>query len=710
VNWKGNATITGACLITKININFLHELCSNLINASQITVKVTLVLKQSELIDRNADYVQRLTYLTLKLEKTFTSLIKYVDSLALCSNEHLDELWINYNTITLHLDTIWQKFKAWKTSKQRTSFPTSTWETQVPVIITTIEASRPSNTQQGSRPQSFLGIIAGLGVAFGVGAITSAIPSLFGGSNNNVNDIKTLNNNIQKLSKQILITNNRIDVLAENVTNAINDVKVILNKIVAVSERAETLNTLLWNIDQIIDSYSELFQSFRIGKLIVTLLESGIITPDLIDIYTFNKIIHEGLSAFPDLTFPINITKYTLPDVIKILHIEKVSHNNFLMMIPLTHKEVYQIYNVIPHPINIETKALVIAELNNVILVNNHSYIITSVDNIHSFNKEENHIIKDIVPIYNLHHPTCEWVSFTKNLSAMINLCNYKKVGGTTEIHMSETPYYRLIHLPNLTQVELDCPEGKIRDSLEGLHKIPLECDIRTENVFWPARQTLKIDIINLLTQIPQPFDATKLPVININQTTQIHSSIKALITKLPGEDDSFTFNFEKYDLSLEEVQSYTIIAYGTLSILVILNSIFIGLMIIMKCKRWLTNKSNKHDSEFPPRNSFTGLRDSLKKRTEGLRDSLKARTVGVRDSFRINKDKFRSSLSSKFPHSPSLTTLRDNLRRESTTPINSANIGTNTEPLPIEMSSNNLDITPSKKQPSYIYPTIPRY
>jgi hypothetical protein len=67
-------------------------------------------------------------------------------------------------------------------------------------------------------------------------------------------------------------------------------------------------------------------------------------------------------------------------------------------------------------------------------------------------------------------------------------------------IIMQETKYYRLIYLTERTHVELDCPDGKVRDNLIGLHKLPLQCDVSTDQVYWPAKQTIKINIKDLFT------------------------------------------------------------------------------------------------------------------------------------------------------------------------------------------------------------------
>jgi hypothetical protein len=214
------------------------------------------------------------------------------------------------------------------------------------------------------------------------------------------------------------------------------------------------------------------------------------------------------------------------------------------MVIPLVNKNRYQIYSLIPHPVSVQSRTLVNTEINNVILVSNDTYIITEPDNIHSITNNT-HIVKKVEPIWSIHKSTCEWESFKQNISAMLYLCNYKKVGMLNGTVMTETRYHRLIYLTEITQVELDCPDGRVRDRLIGLHQIPLQCDVSTDKVYWPAKQTMNIDIKDILTNVPNKFDSTQLPIVNLNDTNQVHDSIKTMISDLPNKEDTFTFDFD---------------------------------------------------------------------------------------------------------------------------------------------------------------------
>jgi hypothetical protein len=356
------------------------------------------------------------------------------------------------------------------------------------------------------------------------------------------------------------------------------------------------------------------------------------------------------------------------------------------MVIPLVNKITYRIYTLIPHPVSIKSKTLVIADINDVILVSNNTYIITDSDNIHSITNNT-HIVTQVEPIWSINKSTCEWESYKQNVSAMLYLCNYKKVGMINGTFMTETKYHRLLYLTERTQVEIDCPDGRIRDNMKGLHKLPLQCDITTDEVHWPAKQTLKIDIHELLTNVPTKFDSTQLPIVNLNDTINVHDSIKTLISELPSEDDPFTFDFDEHNLSLQQVQSYTIIAYGVLTTMVIINSIILGLMLIVKCRKCLRNRrlhlNHMSSTFYGARKSFSGLRDSIRERRRGLKNRVTRR----------------------IPNSPSiaLRSLRSSLRDK----IHGSS--SNENPQKVDIGINTEEFPTNFKLRKHIHPAIPR-
>ena len=695
IQWPGKVHIKGACLIATINLNFLNTICDSFLQNLKVAVQTVQLLTQYSLKDINKHQLQRYSYLILKMENSYLNTLEYVDNLILCNNSITTSIWDNYNTLKLLLDQTWSALKEWKRPTSKTSFPVLTWDDQISSVVNDLEVRRPTGTNPS---QHFVVTLLGLGVAFGAGALTtSLIGSLT--ADNTQQDIKNINDNIHKLDKQILVTNERITILAANVSNAVNDIKVILDKMVAVEESRDIHNVFLWNFGQLIETSTNTLHSFRLSEIIISLLETGLINSDLIDVETLRKIVKEGLQTFTELEFPLEISRITLPEIIKLLKVQKIAHNNFIISIPLVRKDFYTLYTIIPHPINIESETLAVADINKLLLTNEDSYILTDLDNVFSLKKDK-HLLNNIEPIFSKSIDSCEWVSYNKNLTGMLTYCNHKKIGVEKGIFTTETQNYRLIFFSEETQVEIGCPDGRTRDKLTGLHQVPLQCDVTSDHMFWPARQRLRIDIEELLTKIPIGFDATKLPIIDINDRniSNAHGSIKTLISNLPDKDDGFTFDFDKRNLSIEQVQSYTIIAYGALSILVIINSIIIGLIVLFKCKKWLTTRkdSEEHSKYFSPhmisRDSFRGLRDSIRHRKDRLKDSLSHGLTHTPSS----------------PFSSMRSKLREKIQAYRRDIPKNVDVGINTDDINLDRGS--LGSQYLRKINNPIYPAIPSY
>ena len=185
-----------------------------------------------------------------------------------------------------------------------------------------------------------------------------------------------------------------------------------------------------------------------------------------------------------------------------------------------------------------------IADVKDIILKNEDHYMTLSSDEIYSLNNDT-HLVKDSHPMWNLDISSCELACLHKNISLILSLCNFHKVGVTNEIQLTKTPHNRVLYLERLTPIELDCPSEKIRDNLIGLHLIPSECDLITPTVQWPARQLQHIEIKALIeaSSRGKSFDITYLPTFELNESTNLHDTIKEQIDKLPSENP-FTFDF----------------------------------------------------------------------------------------------------------------------------------------------------------------------
>ena len=254
----------------------------------------------------------------------------------------------------------------------------------------------------------------------------------------------------------------------------------------------------------------------------------------------------------------------------------------------------------------LDTTSLVIPELKDVLLKDATSYNITNKVNIYSISLQD-HLLVNVEPIYNQMKSTCEWEGFKKNGTAMLEICNYNKIGQINDTFVIETDQHRLVYFSELTKVSLDCPDKQVRDNLIGFHRLPLACEIQTDYVLWPAKQTVTIELNNTYSF---NLDSTYLPIIDVNRTSKVHTSLRELITKLPKENDPFTIDFDYYELTLEKIQTYSIYAQSVLTIIVVINSLIIGFLFI----KWIYTNKGKNI-----KHKFEGLRDSMRSKKDSL-------------------------------------------------------------------------------------------
>ena len=117
--------------------------------------------------------------------------------------------------------------------------------------------------------------------------------------------------------------------------------------------------------------------NFRSAELTATLLDKQILNPELLNLESLNRTVTERIISFPDLEFPIEINRYNIFHIVKLLKIQRISHLKFIIIIPLVQKITYDVYTLIPHPIKVDENSLVIPELKEVLLKNEETYIIT---------------------------------------------------------------------------------------------------------------------------------------------------------------------------------------------------------------------------------------------------------------------------------------------------------------------------------------------
>lgn len=697
IPWPGSARIPGAFLLSRINLGFINNTCSRYSSDLDAAIQLAKTLANTRLTGSTTNQLNRYGYTFLKLETDLLQVLNYIYDLLLCSGRG-GELWTKFYAFREQASVIWTMLKKAGVKERaniKNSLPTpSSNQSNAQVgnashsntnhaLLNYLSQARPVSARQAQLRNPLL---IGLGLGF-LGSYLFS--SIFDTSNKG--DIDALNRNIQKQNKLIKITNERLDMLAKNVSNSFDTVKKVLDKLVEQNELADIHSAIQWNLDQLLASITDNRNAFTSSEVTITLLEKGILNPDLIDLASLENIVSEGRKSFPTLDFPIEISRFQLESIVQILKVQKISLHKFLMVIPITHKRTYDVFTLVAHPIRLDATSLVVPELRNVLLKSNDSYIITDKSNMYSL-LTTNHLLLEIEPIYNEQKATCEWEAFKKNTTAMLKICNYRKGSQGPDIFMVETDQHRLIYFPEATRVTLECPDHRMKDTLKGLHKLPLACDLLTDEVLWPAKQTMTIEAFNPNNSLL--LDSSHLPLITVDKSSEMHSSLRQLINKVTS-GDSFTLDFDYHGLQLEQIATYSIFAQSALTIIVVINSLLIAFLLI----KWIYHRkrANSVSQDVPLQNKFREFRDSLRSRKERLtftkgsktfRDSLRARGSNIRNTIKdeAHQLKYRIQNSPKAIRPPNI-------------------------PYTVEAGTNtNVNIYPLPDSVPELYPVLPRY
>ena len=722
IPWTGFANTPGAFLISRINLDFLNNTCTQFSSTLLVATQVAEVLIDTQLQGAQNTQVKRYGYLVIVMESEFKNTLIYLTNLLLCSGRGT-ELWDRYRDFKNKIAIAWallknsNKLQTITTNNvalresEKTELPfvsVNNSHKHIPLKISNdslmdiLNEFRPSSRE----PKSPLAIGVGLGFV-----ANYLLRQIF--SSKDSQDIARINQQLINHNKLIKLTNTRIDLLAKNVSKTHETIKKILDKMIETREKSNIHYALLWNFDQLITNAINAKTTFQLGELSLTLLNHGVINADLLDLNSFKKIIAEGLKLFPHSEFPVEINRYNLNAIVSLLNVQKVSRLQYLMVIPLVHKRRYKIYSIIPHPVQLSQNHLVIPEVKSILLKsNNDTYVITNPNNVHSL-PANRHILLNVEPIYKQSKLTCEWSTYMRNISLMVKYCIFKKFGQLNDTMVVETENNRLVYFNQPTAVDLICPNKNIHSSMNGLHRIPINCDIETKDVLWPSKQSVTIDVPN--NDSSSFFlDATLMPIINLNQSNEVHDSLRELINKLPKENDPLTIDFDYYGLSTDQVQTYTIYSQSILTIVVTINSILIGFLFI----KWLISRSNKLSSfsrtvrdsfRDSSRRNIRRLSDNIRnrknksthKRLRKLRSSIRSRGSSIGSSVRSKgsqlKNKIKNDIMATF-HSDNPSDYRNtNVANYHNTP-ELKDIGTNTE------------LNESSSKVKELYPIIPRY
>ena len=337
----GKGLITGASLITPVNLQFINTLCNQTVSHLELTHRTLTKLMSNKLLEdisfnNDVGFLRRFSFLFTQIENTYTEIVKFLEQNLICFESYDKLIEDEYKLFKTSMNQIWTKLSEINAN-------TDTFE-----VYHSFSEKRPI----GLIHEKFVGtaIVGGIAVGSILGV---AIANIF--KSDNVKDIEMLNNRIHNSNKNILITNQRIDVLSKNLTTSIKNIKLILENINKVGETAESRFSVTWNAEQLKDAATNMLILFKICDNSLTLLRNGDISSDLLDLETFIKVVKEGEKFYTDMKFPIsNLTKEVIPDIIKLLKVKHVGHNKYMLVIPLVRKEIYNIYSLIPHPLRIK--------------------------------------------------------------------------------------------------------------------------------------------------------------------------------------------------------------------------------------------------------------------------------------------------------------------------------------------------------------------
>ena len=651
----GRGLITGGFLISRVNLKFFNNTCMTFAEDLQAVVQIARTLIDNKLVGTRASHIRQYGFMMNKLDDLFRSTIAYLTDLLLCDWEGRTEIWKRFTTFTKVRAEVFSLLKKYHTREEAVDFFDETNpldrlnETTFPgtrdevneTLASFVLKTNQREVNNGSLihyleewethpiPQARSPILIGLGLGF----VGSLIASKIFGSNSE-SQINEINQNMKNVNRNVRLTNQRIDLLAENVAKSQLNIKKIIEQLTKTQDYDDLHHAIIFNFDQISASIHAVESKFKFAEIITTLLERGIIRPELIHLPSLKKIVEEGLKSFPDLEFPLEINRHHLLDITKLLQIRKVGHLHYLMVIPLTFKTSYKLIKIVPHPIKINDYTLGLPELKEILLIDgNKTYISTREGNLFKVSGNYSVLINS-EPINQQGKPSCEWEAYKQNSNNMTKLCNYKKIGHVNDTVVMETPTDRLVYFARTTPVSIDCAGKTIRADLTGMHKFPLKCDIHTKDTYWAARQTLSIELNN--TDLT-PFYFNQLPVIELNDTSDMHTSLRKLIDELPKKGDKYTIDFDYYGLTSEQVQTYQVYSNTVIIIIVIINSMFIGfLMLKLKSGKVFT----RGVKQMVKSQKLSKARDSVRKslRRNKVRDSVRQKRTHLLDRITNNE------------------------------------------------------------------------
>ena len=603
--WEETAFSQGGSLIVKIDTK--DDICDQTIDLVKISIKT--VNSFEKVINMNLLQIEKISFSTFRMEQSIEILINLINKLIDCEN-NMKDLIVIYKKLKNELNEFWKKPELNKN-----------------IYFQNLSSNRTNMLIQTANIPT---VIAGVGAGLLLGGV---IGNLISGKLDKWS-LNNLNEKINKNGKNIMITNERIEIMEKNITDIFQNIKKIFIEIETEKEQKNIVEHLIFNLKNIEDTSNNYINLLKIKQNKLTLLRNGLINPEIININQFKKVIEEGENSFNNLIFPIQeISKRTILNIIKLIEIREVKTNEFIAIIPLVRNQRYEINTILPLPIQISTTQFLKIKIKNVMLISSDQKFIISEDRNLEKIDDGTFLMKKVEPVWINTTKRCEIAAYKRDTKNVMDICYFEKLESKDEIYLSETKTKRIIFAIKPEEITLDCPGGKIIKTLTGLYTIPFKCNIQTEIFIWPAKSSKEIKISNLIELNDRFPDITKLKIFEINDTNIINKKIKDLIDELPEENEKLTIDFE--DFSLENFKPISVIGFGIITALSLITSIVIIILYVKRKKEKLGDKEWKNrwnDRLHRSRNKFRNARNSIR---NSVRNSF-------RNSFNRNKERVR--------------------------------------------------------------------
>ena len=581
LEWENgaHATTTGAYLITRLDLIFIEELCTLTVHNLE-TLEASLSLLNQLLINTTrqvSSFTRQISYITQRFELIVRETIQTADNSLLCNDDSLLIMNEKYANLLKTFDTIWKSIA-------------NLTEVQSPIITQIYLENRPPPNLSKPEPDvRFAGIIiAGLAGTLG----GSLLGNLFK-NNDNEEELHIINDKLNKINANLQITKTQIQILTLNVTSAITDIKTVLTNFVEVQEEWQRRSIALWNLETIKNALENTLILLKIAQNTLSLLRNNRVNPDLINIADIKAIISEGELLYPELEFPVpEINRNTMEIILDIINIKTLGNNHFIATIPLIRKRRFSIYSVIPHPMKLANGEIVIAETKELMLYAITDYVLTDLQNLKKI-YNNTYLLTANDPIFNITICGCECAGFMSNTDSILQICHFKKLGLPTGVYTHTTQSQRFIYFQKETHVELQCPNERIRQKIQGFHIVPRECNIRSQVFEWPAHRESEVELQNFAYNYTPVFDITHLPTLTLDYKNPMHQTLLDMIEEIPDKDD-IILDFEGFDMTLERFQSISVISFGISSIILTINSILLGIIYLIVFRKLRTLKPDE--------------------------------------------------------------------------------------------------------------------